>query len=272
MLLAASVLIVACTTSAFSEFAPPATLEAWAPIALHNDGLAVAAWAHPGIATGTRIHVYLHGDGRAFLSSRRVARNPTPRDSLAAKLAAADPLPSVFLARPCYFRGNVRDNCGYIFWTSDRFGSMVIASVADALNQLATLYPSRPITLFGYSGGGVVALLAAQQVEAVDRVVTIAAPLNTHLWTQLHGYTALADGSNPATVHDWPAGLQQVHLVGKRDRNVPPQIAASYIESTANNASLHQLDTFDHQCCWVEHWPELLETIADIFSHAPKPP
>ncbi|MAT92766.1 MAG: alpha/beta hydrolase [Halioglobus sp.] len=208
-----------------------------------------------------RLHVYLGGDGLAFSSRFGVSRDPTPRRHLGLRLAAADPAPAVFLARPCYYGAATEPPCGPELWTLQRYAPVVVDAVLAALTDIGRRHPQAAITLVGYSGGGVVALLAARQHPRVDTVVTIAAPLDVAAWTRLHDYTPLAPGSDPARLPGWPARLRQVHLVGVDDVQVPPAIAESFVQSPgARGAAIRLLRQpgYDHRCCWVEHWPRLL--------------
>ena len=212
-----------------------------------------------------QLHVYLGGDGRAFVSRRRVAHDPTGSEHLALQLALADPAPSALLARPCYYGGALAPPCEPALWTVDRYGPRVVSALVAALAEIGERYPRARLTLIGYSGGGVVALLAARHVARVERVVTIAAPLDTAAWTQHHGYTRLGAASNPAAFGEWRDGLTQVHLVGVDDVTVPASIAASFHHRTGLASPRSVTVPFaghDHQCCWLDVWPAILASLA----------
>ena len=50
------------------------------------------------------VNIYIEGDGRAWLNKNRPSLDPTPKNSLALKLAEIDPAPNViYLARPCQY-------------------------------------------------------------------------------------------------------------------------------------------------------------------------
>ena len=211
-----------------------------------------------------RLHVYLGGDGLAFSSRYSVSRDPTPRRHLGLRLAEADSAPAVFLARPCYYGAASEPPCAPDLWTARRYGPVVVNAVLEALTHIGRRHPHAAITLVGYSGGGVIALLAARGHPRVDIVVTVAAPLDVAAWTRLHDYTPLAAGSDPAQLPDWPARLRQVHLVGEDDGQVPPAIARSFRQSPGARGAdirLLHLPGYDHRCCWVENWPRLLEQL-----------
>ena len=237
----------------------------WSRACIPTGDFQLTWFGEPVAADATELHIYLGGDGRAFVSRQRIAHDPTGSEHLGLRLAIADPAPSAFLARPCYYRGAPHPPCERSLWSVDRYSPRVVQPVVAALSEVAGRYPQARLTLFGYSGGGVVALLAARHVKQVARVVTIAAPLDTAAWTARHGYTGLATNSDPAALRDWREELVQVHLVGENDREVPPSIAASFHERTGlqpPRSVIVPLSGYDHRCCWLERWPATLASLA----------
>ena len=212
----------------------------------------------PDIAS---LHVYIGGDGRAFLNPNTIAQDPTPRAHLTLRLALVDPAPSAFLARPCYYGGSMSAACTADLWTVNRYSPVVIDSMLAALSLISKRFPRAEITLVGYSGGGVIALLMARKFDRVVRVLTVAAPLDTDIWVAEHGYTPLAAISNPAGIVDWPPDLEQIHLSGAKDSNVTPEMLESYLEKTGNTGTAARslvYPGFDHKCCWLQDWPQIL--------------
>lgn len=207
------------------------------------------------------LHVYIGGDGRAFLSRDRVAADPTPRDPLTLELMLADQAPSAYVGRPCY-HGAPAQHCQPLLWTLQRYSEPVVSSLTAVIRDLTQRYPQARTMLIGYSGGGVLALLVAARIARVDTVVTLAAPLDTDAWTRAHGYTPLAGSINPATVQHWPPRLRQVHVHGSADRNVPPELVSGlgprFVAGGAR-VEFRVVDGFDHVCCWRRDWPGLLE-------------
>jgi hypothetical protein len=66
-----------------------------------TDGFVLTAYYRLG-QPGAALSVYIEGDGLAWMSRRRLSRDPTPVDPLALDLAALDPAANVvYLARPC---------------------------------------------------------------------------------------------------------------------------------------------------------------------------
>ena len=205
------------------------------------------------------LHIYFSGDGTPFIHSTRIAADPTPRDPLELRLMLEDPAPSVFIGRPCY-QGLARaPGCDATLWTVARYSDAVVASMTAAVGRVLEGSQATRVTLIGYSGGGVLAMLVAQRVSRVDTVVTIGANLDIDAWTQLHGYSRLTLSLNPATAPEWRVSLRQVHLVGAADRNVPPWIAEGFAR-TRPGVEVRVFPEFDHRCCWVDTWPGLLGT------------
>lgn len=210
------------------------------------------------LASAPRVHVYLEGDGRPWSGRFRVSADPTGRDPLALRLMARDPNPALYLGRPCYHGQAAAPGCDPARWTSARYGEPVVASLVAALNTWLPPSAGQAITLIGYSGGGVLALLMAERLTQVDEVVTLAANLDVAAWTAWHGYSPLRDSLNPAHRPPLPRRIRQLHLIGARDRQVPPATQQGFF-ITQPLAEQRVLPGFDHRCCWVEQWPGLLE-------------
>ena len=99
-------------------------------------------------------------------------------------------------------------------------------------------------------------LLAARRAD-VDAVVTVAANLDPEAWTRHHGYEALAGSLSPAGVRPATPGIPRWHLLGGRDRRVPPAVTRAGAAGDAH-ARLLEYPDFDHVCCWRQVWPEVL--------------
>src|SRR5450755_2328811 len=74
----------------------------------------------------------------------------------------------------------------------------------------------------------------------------------------VHGYSPLDGSLNPTLMPPLAPGIAQRHFVGGRDRNVPPSIVYSFARRHAA-ARVVEVAEFDHECCWIERWPSLLE-------------
>jgi dienelactone hydrolase len=134
----------------------------------------------------------------------------------------------------------------------------VVASMADIVRrEIARTHPEH-VTLLGHSGGGTLALLLAQRVPQVDRVVTIAGNLDPVAWTRLHGYQPLVGSLDPAEQAAPRSSLVLTHYAGGADQNIPPEM----IQRAARRVggSVIVVPGFTHTCCWARIWPEILST------------
>ena len=207
-----------------------------------------------------RLHVYLEGDGTPWITRTHIAPDPTPRNPLALRLMALDPAPALYLARPCY-NGTARaPGCSPWLWTSGRYSEVVVASMAAALRSLITAQAVSEVALIGYSGGGVIAWQLAQRISEVSVLVTIAANLDIDGWTYRHGFSRLTGSLNPAAGPSMRAGVEQWHLVGRDDENVPPTILGA-LAPQLGPAVRVLIEESDHSCCWLQLWPDMLRKI-----------
>lgn len=281
-------LLVACSSA-------PRVPTVFSPSANHVAGLASSSfvpltlpWTSHGYWRSTAsqvappsepwwINVYIEGDGAAW-SQRQVApQDPTPHNPLAASLASHDPnLWVVYLGRPCqYLDQTDLARCPKAWWADARYGDAVLAIMHEALTQaVAQLQQhrvkhslaessARPVVrlrLIGYSGGGVIAALLAQQRDDVACLITVAAPLDLRAWTKLQGLSPLHQSQNPATTVMRHANLVQTHWYGKEDRVVPPQALGDYGWQRPGFAAkeVRVLSGYDHRHPWAENWPKLL--------------
>jgi dienelactone hydrolase len=150
--------------------------------------------------------------------------------------------------------------CTPRIWTSDRYSQSVVESMAAALNRFAADHGYRHTVLVGYSGGGSLAMLMAPHIASITAVVTIAANLDVAAWTRWHDYLPLSGSLDPATQAPLAASIRQLHLVGGRDANVPESINDRFF-STLRPEQLLRFPGFDHVCCWVEQWADILPLI-----------
>lgn len=213
-----------------------------------------------GTAPGTAM-VYLEGDGNAWENRFTLSDDPTPRDPIGLRLAAADPSDIVFyIARPCQFvGGSSRAGCHPRYWAGARLAPEVVAATDAAISQLKRRTGVERLFLVGYSGGGGLAVLLAARRDDVVGLTTIAGNLDHATWTRHHDVSPMVESMNPLTVAPSLSRLPQVHLVGADDGIMPPLIARSYLSALPAGAPARAvvLDGFDHQCCWVEAWPRL---------------
>ncbi len=212
--------------------------------------------------------VYIEGDGYAFQHKERLSPDPTPKTPMALELAATDPNPSVlYIARPCqYLTAEQLKTCDSKYWSTHRYAEEVITAIDDVINQSTSSY--RKIGLVGYSGGGSIAVLLAARRRDVTWLVTIGANLDHAYWTSLHDVTPLSGSLNPADYAESIQALPQLHLIGEKDKIVPASVTRAYLDKATDtgNIRLKIIPGFDHQCCWVRDWTELLCHSGDEFS------
>lgn len=213
----------------------------------------VLTHAHP--AAGV-LHVYIEGDGRAWLNRTTISRDPTPLDPLMLGLMTLDRAPSVYVGRPCYFGLADSTGCDARYWTSHRYSEAVVESMAHAIETLAAEGRYEGIALFGHSGGGTLAALLASRLN-VAALVTLAANLDVAHWADLHGYTPLDGSLDPVRDRTLPREIFQRHWFGSDDREVPLNLAST-LEPQVGTDSLRIQPGFDHGCCWSEIWPQQL--------------
>jgi hypothetical protein len=216
-------------------------------------GLLTYAYVKPG-AAGATLTAFLEGDGRPWLRGD-ISFDPATRHPVALELLARTPGPVAYIVRPCYLSTGDR-GCTPDLWTSARYSEPVIASIAAAILEGMRRADANAVDLVGYSGGGALAILAAERMDRVAHVTTIGANLDIDAWTQHHGYLPLERSLNPARssqLHPWP----ELHLQGDADANVPPVTTNAYFERYPG-AQRRVIDGFDHVCCWVEAWPQWL--------------
>jgi pimeloyl-ACP methyl ester carboxylesterase len=206
------------------------------------------------------LHVYLEGDGSPWKHRTIVMSDPTPRNPLMLRLMALDSQPSAYLGRPCYNGAAQDEGCESSMWTSGRYSDIVIESMASGIRALAKRFSADELWLFGHSGGGALALLLAEQLPTVTRLVTVAGNLDTDAWIRHHGYTPLFSSRNPARQPLLRNSVWQWHLLGGRDSVIPPQLVRPFIAQQPQ-ASGFMLKNFSHGCCWESVWPDVLDAL-----------
>ena len=175
----AALLLVGAGCSSAPEPADATALDlGLEPVGVSGAGFEHRAYVRRDSHFSSAVHVYLEGDGLPWLSRHRVSTDPTPRYPLALHLAAKDPTPSLLLGRPCYYGASVAEPCRPWLWTSGRYSEEIVRSMVAALRRLLPDRTGRRITLVGYSGGGVLAMLMAERLPSVERFLTLAANLD----------------------------------------------------------------------------------------------
>lgn len=228
---------------------------------VEGDDFEHVVYEKPGTTGEGPLHIYLEGDGSPWLGETRISSDPTPRRAFALELMALDPQPSAYIGRPCYHGQQISQACNPALWTEQRYSPQIVASLEAAIRRVAAARSLNGLVLIGYSGGGVLAMLLAERLTDTRAIVTVAANLDIDAWTDLHGYSPLAGSLNPASRSPIPSAIHQFHLGGAADEQVPPRIIEPVATRQADNLYL-VYPQFDHTCCWLEVWPEILQQVA----------
>lgn len=220
---------------------------------------------------GKELHIYIEGDGYAWVTRNRVSGDPTPRRPLALELAAEDPAPNViYLARPCqYTSKEMNSACEEAYWTGKRFSKEVIDSMDQAIGQTVKNNGSPGIHLIGYSGGGAVAALVAARRQDVKTLRTVAGNLDPAGLNQYHEVSLLDEESlDPMEVAGKLSAIPQNHFIGTDDPIVPEFLAENFLKRSGKSACIHivPVEGADHVNGWTEAWPRLLALPLSCFA------
>ncbi len=204
------------------------------------------------------LRVYLGGDGTPILYGKP-SNDPTPRNPITLQLMALDPNSTIFLGRPCYHGLANSPECFPKYWTGARYSEPVVKSMASAIRKIYQTGGYKYIELFGYSGGGTLAMLLAERLQKTQRVVTIAANLDVHNWAKHHEIPGLEASLNPILRPILPNHIEQNHYVGEEDYVVPQKFTAQGVRG--QNSRLIVVENFNHICCWVDYWPRIFKEL-----------
>ena len=251
-------IVLLAPRAAHSATAGPGLPADFIALNLHAAGFNLRAWLRPG--SGEMLHVFIEGDGSIWRDFNRPAFNPTPRNPVSARLAADTPLPApvLYVARPGQYVSDAElRRLSARWWTSHRYAPPVVEAMCGVIEQGLQRSQTSSLGLYGHSGGGALAVLAAANLrENLSLVATVASPLDTAAWAELHR-GSLADSMNPTTVARQLRDCPQFHLSGTRDEIVPTRILDSWL------AELQPLPEWvkrvvvagaDHQGPWVKSW------------------
>ena len=208
----------------------------------------------PAIRPGQRLRVYLEGDGHAWATRSQPSLDPSPRNLLVARLALADPQPSLYLARPCQFQQTAA--CHTELWTSRRYGPEVVDSLDQALDLLKTRHGNQEFELIGYSGGATLALLLAARREDITQVQTLAGNLSPRQWTKMLDLTPLQGSLEPLEQRQRLTQIAQRHLLGSTDRVIPAALLEHYrtTRGPARCLETQLLPGVGHAEGWEQAW------------------
>jgi len=211
---------------------------------------------------GAPLHIYLEGDGRAWLSGTRISRNPSPGNPVALHLAAREPGKNVmYIARPCQYVSFAKNpHCEYPYWTHKRFSTEVIDSVSAVIDMGKKKAQANKLEIIGFSGGGAVAVLVSAQRSDVYGIRTVAGNLDHKVWTRHHKVDPLNGSLNAADVAKKVANIPQIHYIGSQDENMGRYVAESFL-SKAGRIDCIKIKTVKgvtHSKGWEQAWSRLL--------------
>lgn len=143
-----------------------------------------------------RWFVLVEGDGAAWLTSTRPPIDPTPKNSAVLELAKTIHQRSktnvLYLARPCQYPKKTGIKCRLKDWTTERFAERHVDALLGAFAR--EVPPGSQVTLFGHSGGGVMALQLAGRLGdkvAIRKIVITGTPVDVNEWTRANGFSDL---------------------------------------------------------------------------------
>ncbi len=206
------------------------------------------------------LHVYLGGDGTPWIGGVVVASDPTPRNPVGLRLMAMDKQDSLYLGRPCYHGSARAPDCDSALWTSARYSETVAQSMARVLQGIIETGGYRELVFVGFSGGGALAMILAERFAQTRRVVTIAGNLDVEAWVKRHHYDALKGSLNPRALPPLRDDIQQYHLAGGQDKNIPSELIEQAIAGQPR-AQFLRFAQFTHGCCWETVWDEVLQCV-----------
>ena len=262
-------MLAACATPA-ERVASRAAELGFDEIRLQGEGFRHLAYTASVPSSIRTLHVYIEHDGTPWADRLHVSADPTPRNPVALELMARDAGPRLWLGRPCYSGLAAEPGCDPLVWTHRRYSPEVVHSMVAALRGFLATYNFGHVVLIGHSGGGTLAWLMAAQMSEVSGVVTLAANLDIDRWARLHGYSTLVGSQNPAASPPLPPTVVQRHFGGANDVNVPPSILESFALRHPE-ARVTIFAGYDHECCWVARWPQLLDEATGGSTNAATP-
>lgn len=210
-------------------------------------------------APGDPLHLYIEGDGAAWLSRARLSDDPTPRTPLVLELAVRDPAKNLaYLARPGQYAADGVPGIDAAYWSDKRFSVEVVRAVYEAIDILKERTGARRVHLIGYSGGAAVAVLVAVQRDDVASLRTVAGNLDPEAVNRRHRVSPLTASLNPMDAAGSLRGLPQRHFVGSRDAVIPRHVVEAFVTRAGGGSRITVVEGATHTRGWRERWRDLL--------------
>lgn len=150
------------------------------------------------------IRIYIEGSG-----------NPNPSKQMALALAQKDPSENIiYLTQACQYIQH--KFCKEEVWKSYRFDQQIILEMVEVLTQIQQRYTPGYIELVGYDDGAALALLLANRIPNVRRVITIGGIFDTQHIPHLKN-----EPLNPMLETAKLELIPQLHFIGEKDDKAP---------------------------------------------------
>lgn len=204
--------------------------------------------------TSDLVTIIIEGDGFAWKNRFEPSSDPTPHSPVGFDIANRISGTVAYLARPCqYINPETQGlNCAPVMWTSARYALEVVSSLNHAIDQIKQAIQAKRIKLIGYSGGGTLALLIAANRDDIEKLITIAAPIDINAWSKFHKISPLSHSLNPMNDLDKWIAIPQAHYAGSRDEIVPVTLYQKALQEADSRliSTLHVIRGYTHGCCW----------------------
>ena len=217
---------------------------------------------------GDTATLYIGGKPLSHTPVKGAVYNPTPRDPVGLRLAAADKTGGniAYIAPPCtYLTLEAMDKCDKTIFADHRYSEKVLQGYDHILARYRNRYDISGFHLVGYSGGATTAALLADRHPDVVSLRTVAGELDLDIVAENLGLDPLYASRNPAEASLALGGLPQHHFLGDEDTIVTADVLSSYVQSIGPSPCVRttMVNNATHHKGWVSKWPSLLKAPVD---------
>lgn len=260
----ASVLLIGCGTRTVdgrrSVAFEVANQAGFTSFSLSTNVFRIAGFYNRELSSGPA-SIYIEGDGFAWIDRHTISSNPTPKNALGLKLATYDTFNNViYLARPCQFVDISKEpSCHKKYWTSHRFSTEILKSYMQALDLLKGKFGITGYNLVGFSGGGAVAVLLAEQRSDILTLTTVAGNLDHVALNRSRNVSPLSGSLDPIRDAFKLKDLPQVHYWGSKDDIIPSWVSQGFVRAVGNNTCAQAVPVTgaSHIEGWLNVWQNL---------------